>query len=99
LLSTRAASARLYLSSSGRSQAHTGRLTDRTTSGDLPASRMLGARIAVSLLVAASAAAAQTTGSISGRIVDSQTSRPVSGAVIVATSPSLPGEEIAQTDR
>ena len=59
---------------------------------------MLRARIAVSLLVAASAAAAQTTGSISGRIVDSQTSRPVMGAVIVATSPSLPGEEIAQTD-
>jgi len=59
---------------------------------------MLRARIAISLLVAASAAAAQTTGSISGRIVDSQTSRRVMGAVIVATSPSLPGEEIAQPD-
>jgi hypothetical protein len=59
---------------------------------------MLRARIAVSLLLAASAASAQTTGSISGRIVDSQTARPVAAAVIVATSAALPGEATTQSD-
>ena len=53
--------------------------------------------IAVWLLLAASAAA-QTTGGISGRIVDTQSGKPVAGAAIVAASPSMPGEESSRSD-
>jgi hypothetical protein len=59
--------------------------------------RMTRACIAVLLSLAASAAA-QTTGAISGRIVDAQSQRPVSGAVVVASSPALQGAESARTD-
>lgn len=58
---------------------------------------MMRARLALSLLLAASASA-QTTGAISGRIVDAQSNRPVAGATVVASSTALLGEESARTD-
>ena len=58
---------------------------------------MTRACFAVSFLLAASAAA-QTTGEISGRIVDAQTERPVAGAVVVASGPALQGGESGRTD-
>jgi len=72
------------------------RLTAWSTSGDVPGFRMIRPCIAVWLLAAS--AAAQTTGAISGRIVDAQSSKPVGGATVVAASPSMPGEENARTD-
>jgi Carboxypeptidase regulatory-like domain/TonB dependent receptor len=53
--------------------------------------------LAVWLALAASAAA-QTTGGISGRIVDAQSGKPVAGAIIAAASSSMPGEETARSD-
>src|SRR5437879_13409681 len=73
------------------------RLTAWSTSGDVPGFRMIRPCIAVWLLLAASAAA-QTTGGISGRIVDTQSGKPVAGAAIVAASPSMPGEESSRSD-
>jgi len=58
---------------------------------------MTRACIALPLLLAASASA-QTTGSISGRIVDAQSARPVAGATVVASGPAQPGEESVRTD-
>ncbi|MGZ6123690.1 MAG: carboxypeptidase regulatory-like domain-containing protein [Myxococcales bacterium] len=58
---------------------------------------MMRARLALFLLLAASASA-QTTGSISGRILDAQSNRPVAGAVVAASSPALQAEESARTD-
>ena len=58
---------------------------------------MTRACIALSLLTAASASA-QTTGSISGRILDAQSNRPVAGATVAASGPALQGEESARTD-
>jgi len=58
---------------------------------------MTRACLAVPFLLAASAAA-QTTGEISGRIVDAQTGRPVAGAVVVASGPTLQGAETGRTD-
>lgn len=49
-------------------------------------------------LLAALPAAAQTTGAISGQIVDSATLSPVPAAVVTASGPALQGEESAQTD-
>jgi Carboxypeptidase regulatory-like domain len=46
----------------------------------------------------ASAATAQTTGSLSGQIVDANTQAPVADAVVIAQSPSLQGEQTAVTD-
>jgi hypothetical protein len=58
---------------------------------------MTRACIAVSFLLAAPVAA-QTTGAISGRIVNAQTNRPVAGALVVASGPALQGAESARTD-
>ena len=58
---------------------------------------MTRACIALPLLLAASASA-QTTGAISGRILDAQSNRPVAFATVVASGPALPGEESARTD-
>ena len=58
---------------------------------------MTRARI-VACLFLAGPAAAQSTGAISGRIVDVQTQRPVPGAVVIAAGPALPGSETARTD-
>ena len=57
---------------------------------------MTRACLVVSLLTATSAAA-QTTGAISGRIVDSQSEQPVSGALLVASGPALQGTETTRT--
>src|SRR4051812_34075886 len=58
---------------------------------------MMRACLALFLLLAASASA-QSTGAISGRILDAQSGRPVASATIVASSPALQGEESARTD-
>ena len=43
-------------------------------------------------------ASAQTTGTIVGVVTDASTGKPVAGALVVATSPNLPGEQTAITD-
>ncbi len=58
---------------------------------------MTRACIALLLLLAASASA-QTTGAISGRIFDAQTSQPVASATVTASSPAMQGEQSARTD-
>src|SRR5581483_2110214 len=58
---------------------------------------MMRACLALFLLLAASASA-QSTGAISGRILDAQTDRPVASATVVASSPALQQEETARTD-
>ncbi|WP_242355297.1 TonB-dependent receptor [Anaeromyxobacter sp. SG64] len=56
------------------------------------------ARLAPLALLFASVASAQTTGTILGVVTDASTGKPVAGAVIVATSPALQGEQTAVTD-
>ncbi len=48
--------------------------------------------------LAALPAFSQTTGSIAGTITDANISKPVGDAVVIATSPSLQGEQVAVTD-
>ncbi|ABS24509.1 TonB-dependent receptor [Anaeromyxobacter sp. Fw109-5] len=55
-------------------------------------------RLAPLALLFASTASAQTTGTILGVVTDASTGKPVAGAVIIATSPSLQGEQTAVTD-
>jgi outer membrane receptor protein involved in Fe transport len=43
-------------------------------------------------------AAAQTTGGITGKLVDASSSAPVADAVVIATSPSLQGEQTVVSD-
>lgn len=43
-------------------------------------------------------ASAQTTGTIIGVVTDAATGKPVAGALVVATSPNLQGEQTAMTD-
>ncbi len=43
-------------------------------------------------------ASAQTTGTIIGVVTDASTGKPVAGALVVATSPNLQGEQTAMTD-
>src|SRR3954470_9696282 len=52
---------------------------------------------AASLLVAMPALA-QTTGTLSGQVVDANTQQPVADAVVIAQSPALQGEQTAVTD-
>src|SRR5438132_1357001 len=52
---------------------------------------LLAAGLASVLLV--TPAQAQTTGGISGTIVDANTQNPVADAVVIATSPALQGEQ------
>ena len=52
---------------------------------------------AASFLIAAPALA-QTTGSLSGQIVDANNQNPVADAVVIAQSPQLQGEQTAVTD-
>ncbi|ACG71523.1 conserved hypothetical protein [Anaeromyxobacter sp. K] len=55
-------------------------------------------RIAPLALLFAGVAFAQTTGTIIGVVTDASTGKPVAGAVIVARSPNLQGEQTAVTD-
>jgi len=59
-----------------------------------------GVRLAVCmvLLAGADAARAQTTGTLVGTVKDAATGKPVAGALVIATSPSLQGEQSAVTD-
>ncbi len=43
-------------------------------------------------------AEAQTTGTLVGRVTDAATGRPVAGALVIATSPALQGEQTEVTD-
>ncbi|BDG09468.1 TonB-dependent receptor [Anaeromyxobacter paludicola] len=52
----------------------------------------------LALLFAAGLASAQTTGSVIGVITDASTGKPVAGALVIATSPNLQGEQTAVTD-
>lgn len=54
--------------------------------------------VPIALAFAASVASAQTTGTIIGVVTDAATGRPVAGALVVATSPNLQGEQTALTD-
>ena len=56
-------------------------------------------RIAPLALLFAGVASAQTTGNIIGVVTDFSTGKPVAGAVIIATSPALQGEQTAVTDQ
>src|SRR5258708_12146135 len=53
---------------------------------------------AAASLLCATAASAETTGSLSGQVVDAETQAPVSNAVVVAQGPALQGEQTAVTD-
>jgi hypothetical protein len=55
--------------------------------------------LAAVLLAWASQAAAQTTGTLIGVVTDAQSGKPVVGALVVATSPFLQGQQTALTDR
>ena len=55
-------------------------------------------RLAPLALLLASSAWAQTTGTIIGVVTDASTGKPVAGALIVARSPGLQGEQTAVTD-
>jgi hypothetical protein len=52
----------------------------------------------VAMLLFAGAASAQTTGTIVGVVNDAATGKPVAGALVIATSKSLQGEQTAVTD-
>jgi len=54
---------------------------------------------AASLAIIAGQAHAQTTGTIIGVITDASTGKPVEGAVVIATSPNLQGEQTAVTGK
>src|SRR5512142_2664597 len=55
-------------------------------------------RIVPLALLFASVASAQTTGTIIGVVTDASTGQPVAGAVVIATSPALQGQQTAVTD-
>src|SRR3954467_7572108 len=49
-------------------------------------------------LLAAMPALAQTTGTLSGQVVDANNKQPAADAVVIAQSPALQGEQTAVTD-
>jgi len=53
----------------------------------------------LALLVIAGVASAQTTGTIIGVVTDAQSGKPVAGALVVATSSSLQGEQTVVSDK
>ncbi|HUL58102.1 MAG TPA: TonB-dependent receptor [Anaeromyxobacteraceae bacterium] len=55
-------------------------------------------RTATLALVFAGSASAQTTGVVIGVVTDTSTGKPIVGALVVASSPSLQGEQTAVTD-
>ncbi len=55
-------------------------------------------RLATLALLFTGVASAQSTGSITGVVTDGATGKPVVGALVVATSPSVPGQQTAVTD-
>ena len=50
------------------------------------------------IMLSAGAASAQSTGSITGVVTDGATGKPVVGALVVATSPAVPGQQTAVSD-
>jgi outer membrane receptor protein involved in Fe transport len=55
-------------------------------------------RLATLALLFTGVASAQSTGSITGVVTDGATGKPVTGALVVATSPTVPGQQTAVTD-
>lgn len=55
-------------------------------------------RVAPLALLFAGVASAQNTGTLIGVVTDASTGKPVAGAVVIATSPSLQGQQTAVTD-
>ncbi len=55
-------------------------------------------RLATLALLFTGVASAQSTGSITGVVTDGATGKPVVGALVVATSPAVPGQQTAVTD-
>jgi hypothetical protein len=67
--------------------------------GSMRLRRLLGLLAAgAASVVLAAPALAQTTGGLSGQIIDANTQKPVADAVVIAQSPSLQGEQTAVTD-
>ena len=62
------------------------------------ACRALRATACLAALACASAAQAQTTGTLVGTVTDAASAKPVAGALVIATSPGLQGEQTAVTD-
>jgi hypothetical protein len=60
--------------------------------------RRIAGPLATALWLAAGATRAQTTGSLSGELLDASTLAPVADAVVVASSPALQGEQLAISD-
>ena len=56
-------------------------------------------RLAPLALLFASVASAQTIGTVIGTVTDQSTGKPVVGALVIATSPTLQGEQSAVTDK
>lgn len=52
----------------------------------------------MALIAGASAARAQTTGTLVGTVTDAASAKPLAGALVIATSPGLQGEQTAVTD-
>ncbi len=52
----------------------------------------------LALLFVATVASAQTTGTVIGVVTDAATGKPVVGALVIATSPNMPGEQTTVTD-
>jgi iron complex outermembrane receptor protein len=55
-------------------------------------------RLATLAVLFTGVASAQSTGSITGVVTDGATGKPVVGALVVATSPAVPGQQTAVTD-
>jgi iron complex outermembrane receptor protein len=55
-------------------------------------------RLATVALLFTGVASAQSTGSITGVVTDGASGKPVVGALVVATSPAVPGQQTAVTD-
>ena len=55
-------------------------------------------RLATFALLFSGVASAQSTGTITGVVTDGATGKPVVGALVVATSPAVPGQQTAVTD-
>jgi hypothetical protein len=63
----------------------------------MPFTKLLSAALFAAALAAAPICAAQTTGTITGNVIDKTTKKPVADMIIVLTGTSLESEEIAHS--
>ncbi|HET8724558.1 MAG TPA: TonB-dependent receptor, partial [Anaeromyxobacteraceae bacterium] len=61
--------------------------------------RVMGIAACALAIGVAGTSRAQTTGTLVGTVTDAETGKPVAGALVVATSPALQGEQVAVTDK